>query len=367
MKVLVLHPSVNIGGGAERVCVCIIESLKNRGHSVVLGTFDKPNWSKLEKNFGKVVIPDAEIIHKRRFGFSAYGELLNFNFLASKVPKDYDAIVVSCTSPWFCCPDSKRTVVYMLPPMGYQKGLKRLYLDPYIFLQHRSLAKVQNKVVLTNSKFSAVLIEELYSLTPQVLYPPVEVNNFFAANKEKLVVSVGRLHPFKRFELLIDSFAKVDEGRCIILGNALGSSSANSMKYAETLKKRIEKLNLQNKVELIINSPFETLRDVVSKASIYVHCAMNEHFGISVVEAMASGCVPIVHRSGGAYIDIVENDKYGFSFKDTDELSENINMLLKNNNLCHTYSIKAKMRSEIFSKANFMREIADVVESNSLK
>jgi len=53
-----------------------------------------------------------------------------------------------------------------------------------------------------------------------------------------------------------------------------------------------------------------------------VHPIIYEHFGISVVEAMASGCVSIVHRSGGSYTDIADHDKYVFSFEDVEDLAE---------------------------------------------
>jgi glycosyltransferase involved in cell wall biosynthesis len=359
-----MHPSVNIGGGAERVCVSIIESLKENGHSVTLGTFDKPDWGKVEKYFGKVVRPDVEIVKPRVFGLSAYGELLNFHLLSSNVSRNYDAAVVSCISPWFYCPPSKKTIIYLIPPVDYQRGFKRMYLKPYVFVQNRFLKKVKNKIALTNSSFSSKVIEDVYSLKSQILYPPVDLGNFRPSAKEDLVVSVGRFNPFKRFEVLVRSFLDVDSGKCVIVGSTYGGASGSSSKYVEGLRRMICKLGLQDRVELLVNSPFGVLQSVLSKAKVYVHCALFEHFGISVVEGMASGCVPIVHRSGGTYSDIIEYDRYGFSFEDSSELADRISSLLKDDGLCKRFSEEAIKRSRVFSRENFKKGMVDIVESD---
>jgi len=362
MDVLLIHPSVNIGGGAERVCLNMIESLKDRGHNVTLGTFDKPDWRKVENYFGKVVLPDAEIVKPRVFGLSAYGELLNFHLLSSSMSKDYDVAVVSTISPWFYCPTARKVIIYMIPPVDYQRGLRRLYLKPYIFVQNRFLARAKHKTILCCSLFSSRVIKDVYSLNSQVLYPPVDLEHFRPSRKQALVVSVGRFSPFKRFEVLIRSFVGVDRGKCVIAGSIY--RSAESLGYVKKLRNMISKLQLQDRVELLIDSPSSVLMDLLSKAKVYVHCAVFEHFGISVVEGMASGCVPIVHRSGGTYTDIIEYDKYGFSFEGTAELADKISLLLKDDGLCKKFSEEAMRRSRVFSRENFKKGIADIVESD---
>jgi glycosyltransferase involved in cell wall biosynthesis len=360
MNILVIHPSLNAGGGSERLCLAIIESLKEKGYNVTLGSFEKTRWEEVEKLFGKVPRPDAEIVKPRFFGYSAYGELLNFHSLSSGIYNGYEVVIVSCTSPWFYCPTAKKTIIYMIPPVGHRNGLKRAYLTPYIFIQSMFLKKAKNKVILTNSSFSSGVIEQIYSLKPKVLYPPVNMEDFHSSlKKEELVVSVGRFDFSKRFEFLIRAFANVKNGECVIVGSAYNSAS---LRYLKKLRQLINNLGLSHRATLIVNGPFNTLQDVLSKAKIYVHCAMFEHFGISVVEAMASGCVPIVHKSGGPYMDIIEYGKCGFSFGGVDELAYNINLLLGDNKLCKHFSQKAVERSKLFNKENFKEGILSLIE-----
>ena len=52
------------------------------------------------------------------------------------------------------------------------------------------------------------------------------------------------------------------------------------------------------------------MEKILKNAKIYLHTRVNEHFGISVVEAMAMGCVPIVHDSGGTREFVPKNFRY---------------------------------------------------------
>lgn len=365
MNVAVLHPSLNSGGGSERVCLTIIEALKESGHSIALGTFEKTKWSEVAKFFGNVARPDKEIIKPRVLGRFAYGEMVNFFFLASKMPDNCDATIVSSTSPWCYGPHSEKLVMYMLPPLGYEKKLWKVYLRPYAFAQQKHLRNVRNKILLTNSSFSAKKIKEIYALKTDVLYPPVNIENFYSSKKEDLVVSVGRFDPLKRYEILIEAFRGIKKNaNCIIIGTGVGDTFSKSKSYLFRLRELINKFGLTEKIKLFVNCPFDTLTRILSKAKLYVHCFYNEPFGISIVESMAAGCVPIVHRSGGAYEDVIDHDRYGFSFEDVNDLRSKINLLFGNDSLCREYSRKAIKRSKRFSRKTFKKKILGMVESN---
>jgi glycosyltransferase involved in cell wall biosynthesis len=364
MNVNILTPTLNGKGGSERVCLDIIGALKERGHSIALGTFEKTDWKNVAIFLGKAEKPDKEIVGSRIFGTFAYGETLNFHLLSKKMPKNSDITIISCSSPWFYCPPSKRVIIYMIPPLWYKKGWREPYLKPYIFIQRKYLNKTKAKVLLTNSSFSAETIRAAYSWNPRVVYPPVDLKHFYPSKKEDLIVSIGRFDPFKKFEVLIKSFEYLDLGKCIIIGTVNEVRKRESINYIKNLTKMIKDLKLQNRVEILVDCSLTILRNMLSKAKLYVHCAWFEHFGISIVEGMASGCVPIVHRSGGAYIDITDRDRWGFSFIDAQDLSEKIRLLLMSDKLMKEYSEKAIERSKFFSREIFRNKIADIVESS---
>ena len=51
----------------------------------------------------------------------------------------------------------------------------------------------------------------------------------------------------------------------------------------------------------------DKIAEIASKSTIFLHTMIEEHFGISIVEMMASGLIPVCHCSGGPESDIVGN------------------------------------------------------------
>src|SRR2546426_9894797 len=95
-------------------------------------------------------------------------------------------------------------------------------------------------------------------------------------------------------------------------------------------------------------SPLRKAKDLLGRAMAYVHCAENEHFGITIVEAMAAGCVPVVHDSGGPR-EIVTND-VGFRWRDLRTAADCISKLSHDDELRQRLSVAAAARAKRFSR-----------------
>ncbi len=115
---------------------------------------------------------------------------------------------------------------------------------------------------------------------------------------------------------------------------------------------------------------YEELRELYSQSSIYWHAnglneedpAKMEHFGITTVEAMASGCVPIVINSGGQR-EIVENNENGFLWNDLDELKSKTEKLIADPELLEKVKMIAKQSVLKYSKEEFSRKINKLIKS----
>lgn len=91
----------------------------------------------------------------------------------------------------------------------------------------------------------------------------------------------------------------------------------------DELHDQVKSLELSDYVEFIVDCSFEELKDHLAESKLGLNAMWNEHFGISVVEYLTSGVVPIVHASAGPLLDILNTDtpskswenESGFFFK----------------------------------------------------
>jgi glycosyltransferase involved in cell wall biosynthesis len=144
----------------------------------------------------------------------------------------------------------------------------------------------------------------------------------------------------------------------------MGKADEYSATTLATLKEHTKMLHVEDRVTTLQNVPIKQFLETLSKAKVYLHIMPQDHFGISVVEAMASGCVPVVHKSGGPWIDILDEQQgtYGYSYSTPVEAAKYIDMLVTDENLRGKISVRASKRARKYDKAVFMNRIVEVVE-----
>lgn len=372
MKFLVLHHTLNSAGGGERVSLAIIEALKELGGRVDLATVEKTDWRRVRRAFGDVSLPDKEmsILPLRLRLFGIYQRSLT-GFYAYKYRKDYDLIINSHgdVMPALC------DVTYMHFPtftllkqkpevfVKYRKNLFwRIYFTPYEFIQAKLVRRyIENSLILTNSLFSKSVIKRWTGREAKVVYPPVEVKKFlFAGGKrENIVVTCSRFTPEKNLELIPEVASKVPKAKFYVFG----STSKTSWEVLYKVRKKAKELKAVN-VRLKPNAPLSEMLSIYRKAKAYLHAMVGEHFGLSVVEAMASGLVPIVHKSGGPYLDILNEKQgvYGFYYEDADEAASHVNSLIENEEEASEIRGRAIERSLRFNKKSFKSSFVEAIK-----
>ena len=89
------------------------------------------------------------------------------------------------------------------------------------------------------------------------------------------------------------------------------------------------------------NLTFKEIVKLLRTAKVYVHgkgfgmmksggASLPEHFGLTICEAMASGCPVIVPRTGGCWTDISQLGKYTLSYSSLEELKFHVEILIRN-------------------------------------
>lgn len=162
----------------------------------------------------------------------------------------------------------------------------------------------------------------VHIITPPVLFP----DNIDFSAKKNTVLAFGRINPDKRLETVIEVARKVN-CRFVIAG-AVNEGSESY--YDKLMKEKPGNV-------VIVKNPSEFEKGkLISSARIYLHTRPYESFGLSVAEAVGFGCVPVVPKSGGPWIDIVENGKYGYGYDTVDEAAEIIREAMN----CDSVSIR---------------------------
>ncbi len=117
-------------------------------------------------------------------------------------------------------------------------------------------------------------------------------------------------------------------------------------------------------VQLQVNIPLSALKEWYGRASIFWHfCGLGqsnpahvEHFGMSTVEAMQNGCLPIVFDGGGQR-EIVENGISGFRFANARELRELTLRALADPGLRQRVGAAARARGAQFNRTVFSARV----------
>lgn len=153
-------------------------------------------------------------------------------------------------------------------------------------------------IYIANSRFVAGRIRKYYGREAEVVHPPVNLDSFHVAESYgDYFLAVGRALPYKRFDILIEAFNRLGLPLKII---GKGPEIDNLKKSAKS------------NIEFLGYLRDEEASGYYARAKALIFPS-EEDFGITPLEAMASGRPVIAYRSGGA-LETVIPDKTGVFF-----------------------------------------------------
>ncbi|PIP04918.1 MAG: hypothetical protein COX52_14835 [Syntrophobacterales bacterium CG23_combo_of_CG06-09_8_20_14_all_48_27] len=199
----------------------------------------------------------------------------------------------------------KKRVMMLFPPQRWIHALKPVWKSWIARMLCPFLAHVDKRLVdycdavVANSRFTAEQVRAVYGReVAGIAYPGVDVEEFSQCNEPKrnLLLTVSHLSGFKRIDFLLEVFARVIHKNPDLCFSIVGDGEK-----MDDLKRLAEKLSITEHVDfcgrLSMNS--EELIRTYSRACLYLHGSIGETFGITLIEALASGCPVIAHASGG--------------------------------------------------------------------
>jgi glycosyltransferase involved in cell wall biosynthesis len=240
----------------------------------------------------------------------------SFHFAACDFSKEYDFFIFSGNWAHFAAKKHKPNLYYCHTPTRafydlYDTFLQRQSLLVSIFFRiwvklHRPVSEYylsHTGKIVTNSKNTSKRIKKYFHRDAEVIYPPVETSKFTCKEYGDFWLSVNRLYPEKRVEIQIEAFKKIPEEKLVIVGGYSKGDHAKS--YAENIVN-----NLPQNVKVLGEVSETELLDLYSRCKGFICTAMDEDFGMTPVEAMASG-KPVVAVNEGGFKETVINGKTG--------------------------------------------------------
>ncbi len=390
-KVAIYDPYLNTLGGGERYCLTVAETMLSQGWQVDLfWSRDQAIINQAEKRFhlnlqGLSLVPDVfhiapvqldlisespeSIANQTNLPAQAQNILhrLKRFFRKISVTRQYDIIFyLSDGSIPFLFSKKNYLHVQVPFPAANETFLQRLTKPAKLLLI---------KKVICNSEFTQRFAIKTIGDKTKVVYPPVDIENFApSSSKDNVIITVGRFDNLlnaKKQDVLIECFKnlypKYGQGWKMVLAG--GSTKAPEDNLFLSLLQRQSK---GYPIEFFVNPDFSLLQRLYSRSKIYWHAAgygvdenlapqNTEHFGMTVVEAMSSGCVPLVVAKGGLP-EIVNDSQNGFLWNNPQDLIDKTKKLAQDEQLLQTLSANAQNSVGQFSKKSFSQTIIDLFE-----
>lgn len=411
LKALMTHHDIGGPGGAELVVAATAEALHNQGTEVELSSVFKYNKNNFEKWFGVDLshVKASYLLPFRVNSFAIYVRLLVHNLMEKGLNNSEHLETLWVDMPTYdglkteIDKKTQRFVEYIHFPLDvmlhedlmkegllfgetsyaserYGNPLMRFYYNTYLKYFKRYCRQNPfdyTEHVLANSGWTANICERLYGRKPKVLNPPISANvrvNYSPPpfqNRENRAVLLGRFTDEKRYHWVIDEVLPLIKGEIRNAEVAIVGSANNkrSMNYVALLKESARKKGFrvstdpsaQADVRLLTNAPRDTISIIMDSSKVFMHATMNEHWGISVAEAMASGLPVVVHKSGGAWSDLSMEGEVGEGYDDTASAGKAIIDLMSNENEWAKRSAKSVARAQNLSVDNFAKEFISII------
>ena len=218
----------------------------------------------------------------------------------------------------------------------------------------------------SNSEFTALHVRERWGIQSNVLYPAIETQAT-TSKKQKKIVTVGRIGRRRRSKCHLqlafaakEFFSDHPDWCLVIAGSADDAPETRS--HIESLKA------VDRRIIVRPNLNREELEQEYAGAELYWHAtgvgaeaepALQEHFGMTVVEAMSHGCVACVPGLGGLR-EIVQHGSSGFHYSDMQQLLEISRNVVRRPRWMWSISDAARKRSKHFDHEQFLGRLANM-------
>lgn len=271
-------------------------------------------------------------------------------------------------------------LICMFHTLGRQKNevaREEAEREPQVRIEVEEQAiKAADKIIAATQeeKRELVTFYKAMARSIEIIPPGVDLSLFYPQGKQaareklgikfggKIILFVGRLDPVKRIETLLRSVALLPKGDfCLFIIGGKVSKKDNQM---NRLAKLTASLGIGSRVRFLGSQSQKRVALYYSASDIFVLPSAYESFGLSVLEAMASGVAVVASRVGGLPF-LVKEGQTGFLFPSGNQqaLREKLEILMRNDRLRERLGRNATVEAVSYSWQAVARKILAVYQN----
>lgn len=358
-NVLILNPCLYTNGGGEKYMGYICQYLENTYHDIHIDILvydyngistNNSDYTKIEDlNFKFGLNLKKTFVKRIRRDFGRfYSESFLLNWRIRKISQNYDLFINWNFLSKQVALAKSNVYLCMFPPQKYDYKKCRLLMRCYRrFLDKQFIGGYDKFINISEftQKWLCFYWPELSSQKCNIIYPPVylkELISYDESVKENIIISVGRFfiagHNKKQREMLkifLEYEDKLQDYEYHIVGSV--SSNEDDRLYLEEIKRMAQR---SKNVYIHEGCSIYELQNLYRKSKVIWHATgydvdqktepeKMEHFGITTVEAMSFGVVPVVIDKGGQK-EIVNDGINGFLWDKFDKCIDRTKYLIEN-------------------------------------
>ncbi|KAF0887716.1 hypothetical protein E2562_002405 [Oryza meyeriana var. granulata] len=415
------HPYTNDGGGGERVLWCAVRAVQELCPGLTCAVFTgdtdaSPDGltARALDRFGVRLLRPPQVVHLNRRKWIEASTYPHFTMIGQSLGSVYLAweALIKFT-PHFYFDTSGYAFTY---PLARLFGCKVICYTHYPTISSDMVERVKQRssmynndsriagsiwlsrckilyysifswlyglvgscahLVMVNSSWTRSHIENIWRIPERTrrVYPPCDTSALQMLPLERpttppILISVAQFRPEKAHGLQLEAFAialeklgpEFTKPKLQFVGSC---RNKQDLERLQKLRDRSTELHIDELVEFHKDISYRDLVQLLVGAVAGLHSMTDEHFGISVVEYMAAGAIPIAHKSAGPMMDIVldeDGHQTGFLASEKEEYADAIVKVLRMPEAERQEMAEAaRKRAQRFSEQRFHEDFTEAV------
>ena len=303
----ILYDFIETAGGAEKVSIDLANYL---GNSLIVSGVNPKSLEILPKLHSELIclgknssIPLWKSIKSIRYFENIDKKLLSSEkilFSGSNAPlavasSEARQNIYYCHTPPRFIYDLYEHYQKTLP--AWQASIVKQFAN-WIRKRYEPSIKSMDKVI-ANSKTVQARLKNYLDVESEVLYPPVDITNYYYRQANGYYLSTARLEEYKRVQLIVDAFKKMpDKSLVLVSGGSL-------------LKTLQQQTQHHHNIKVVGWVTKEELHKYIAECIATIYLPIDEDFGMSPVESMAAG-KPVIGVAEGGVQETVVHHETGF-------------------------------------------------------